>query len=219
MEHEKENPDERSLPVTNSGEDAEEALREKTTEDAAHDADQRIQFVPGAFSGRGRPEHKDGDASAYATHHIRRSSRAQSVVSIPQVVSKTDAQRRKREKEEEDKHVDIDEHLLTHQEVADRYKTRIDVGKPGDSPGLASEQATQLLAEHGPNILTPPSRRHPFLKYLDCLTSLFNLLLIFAGILEYILLGINYHENFPNVSKSITSPSPGMHAKTNSRPT
>lgn len=200
-----ESSDEKSLPST-IPDDAEEALREKTTEDAAHDADQRIQFVPSAITGRGRPEHNDGDMSAYATHYTRRPSRAQSVVSIPQVVSRIDATRRKREKEEEERHVDIDEHLLTHEEVADRYKTRINMGKPGDSLGLTSAQAIQMLAEHGPNILKPPSRRHPFSKYLDCLTSLFNLLLIFAGILEYILLGINYHENFPNVSKPHSRP-------------
>jgi sodium/potassium-transporting ATPase subunit alpha len=200
MDHEKDGADDKSLPAITPGGDGGDALREKMAEDAAQDADQRIQFVPAAFPDRGRPEHKDADISAYATHHVRRSSRAQSVVSIPQVVSQTDKQRRKREKDEEKKNVDIDEHLMTHEEVAERYKTKINMDKPGESLGLTTEQATELLAIHGPNILTPPSRRHPFLKFLDCLTSLFNLLLIFAGILEYILLGINYKDNFQNVS-------------------
>jgi sodium/potassium-transporting ATPase subunit alpha len=204
MDNEKDVSDEKPLPATVLGEEAAEALREKMTEEAAQDADQRIQFVPAATQDRGRPVNKEGEVSAYAPHHIRRSSRAQSVVSIPQVVSQTDKKRRKREKEEEKKHVDIDEHLLGHQEVADRYRTKIDMDKPGDSVGLTSEQAAQLVEVHGLNILTPPSRRHPFLKYLDCLTSLFNLLLIFAGILEYILLGINFHDNFQNASATIT---------------
>ncbi|TLD18358.1 P-type cation exchange alpha subunit of ATPase [Venturia nashicola] len=197
MGHHKNPPDEQSLPAT-MPEDEEEVSREGTTEGAARDSDQRIQFVPSCITGRGQSEHKDGDMSIYASNLTRRSSRAQSIVSIPQVISQTDAQRRQREKEDEERHVDIDEHLLTHEEVADRYKTRIDIDKPGDSLGLTSEQAAQMLAEHGPNILEPPTRRHPFLKYLDCLTSLFNLLLIFAGILEYILLGINFKENFAN---------------------
>lgn len=197
MNYEKEFQDEKYLTAT-IPEDAENASSEKSGEAAASDADQRIQFVPSAFPDRGRPENKDGDLSVYTTQLTRRSSRAQSVVSIPQVISQTDAQHRKREKEEGERHVDIDEHLHTHEEVAERYKTRIDMGKPGDSPGLTREQAAQMLAEHGPNILKPPTRRHPFLKYLDSLTSLFNLLLILAGILEYILLAINYHDNFPN---------------------
>ena len=56
------------------------------------------------------------------------------------------------------------------------------------------------MQETGPNILTPPKRRHPILKYLDCVASLFNLLLILAGILDYILLAIDFEANFANVS-------------------
>jgi sodium/potassium-transporting ATPase subunit alpha len=96
--------------------------------------------------------------------------------------------------------VDINEHLMAHQDVADKYKTRISMEKPGESLGLTTQQAEQLLLEHGPNILTPPSKRHWILKFWDCLSSLFNLLLILAGCLEYILLGINFKDNFQNVS-------------------
>jgi hypothetical protein len=49
-------------------------------------------------------------------------------------------------------------------------------------------------------VLSPPKKRHPILKYLDSLTSLFNLLLILAGVLEYVLLGIDFKDNFQNVS-------------------
>lgn len=72
--------------------------------------------------------------------------------------------------------------------------------RPGDSKGLTTQQAASTLLETGPNVLTPPKRRHPFLKYLDCVLSLFNLLLIVAGVLDYILLAIDYKGNFPNVS-------------------
>jgi sodium/potassium-transporting ATPase subunit alpha len=72
--------------------------------------------------------------------------------------------------------------------------------RAGDSKGLTAQQAANVLAATGPNILTPPKRRHPILKYLDCVTSLFNLLLIVAGILDYILLAIDFEANFANVS-------------------
>lgn len=72
--------------------------------------------------------------------------------------------------------------------------------KAGDSQGLTPEKAAKILSETGPNVLTPPKRRHPFLKYMDCVLSLFNLLLILAGILDYILLAIDFKANFPNVS-------------------
>jgi sodium/potassium-transporting ATPase subunit alpha len=142
---------------------------------------------------RGRPASRDRDGGSIT----RRQS---SIASIPQVVSEKEKDRRKREKEEEKKHVDIDEHLMPHLAVAERYETRINMEKPAESLGLTDQKAEQLLREHGLNQLTPPKKRHPILKYLKCLSSLFNVLLILAGILEYILLGINYKDNFQNVS-------------------
>ncbi|KAI7896318.1 uncharacterized protein EV154DRAFT_493008 [Mucor mucedo] len=98
----------------------------------------------------------------------------------------------------EKKNVDITEHLLTPEECADKYNTLIDLKKAGESQGLTAQQAANVLLETGPNVLTPPKRRHPFLKYIDCVLSLFNLLLILAGILDYILLAIDYKANFAN---------------------
>jgi sodium/potassium-transporting ATPase subunit alpha len=167
------------------------------TQNPPHGGDHRIQFTPTVKPDRTRPVSGEEDVSTFVVP-IRR--RHQSVASIPQVISEKDKDRRKREKEEEKKNVNIDEHLMAHQDVAERYKTRINIEKPGESLGLTSQQAEQLLHEHGPNVLTPPKKRHPFLKYLDCLSSLFNLLLILAGILEYILLAIDFKDNFQNVS-------------------
>jgi magnesium-transporting ATPase (P-type) len=45
--------------------------------------------------------------------------------------------------------------------------------------GLSSEDAAQRLAEHGPNLLTPPSRRGPLMRFL----------LQFHNVLIYVLLG------------------------------
>lgn len=89
---------------------------------------------------------------------------------------------------------------MTAQEVAERYSSSVNPERPGESQGLDAETAKRVLEQTGPNVLTPPKKRHPFLKYLDSLLSLFNLLLIFAGILEYILLAIDFADNFPNVS-------------------
>ncbi|KAH8657690.1 hypothetical protein BX600DRAFT_468011 [Xylariales sp. PMI_506] len=155
---------------------------------------QRIQFAADTRSPIPKKpvdEEKDGIAPIRIAP-IRR----QSVTSLPPVPI-GEKERRKRE-EEEKKHVDIDEHLMPHEEVALRYGTRINMNKPGDSLGLATTQIDELLQQHGRNVLTPPKKRHPFLKYLDCLTSLFNLLLILAGVLEYILLGIDFKDNFQN---------------------
>ncbi|KAF2668238.1 P-type cation exchange, alpha subunit of ATPase [Microthyrium microscopicum] len=152
---------------------------------------QRIQFAQSARPSRPRVVGDDNDD---AISRRRRSS----VASIPRVMTEKEQVRRKREKEEEKKNVDIDEHKMTHEEVAERYNTLINLSKPGNSLGLTAAQAESLLQTHGANVLTPPKKRHPLLKYLDSLTSLFNLLLIVAGVLEYILLGIDYKDNFQN---------------------
>jgi sodium/potassium-transporting ATPase subunit alpha len=176
----------------------------ETTQASVH-GDLRIQFTPTVRPDRTRLGGKE-DASAFVPPSQRSHSvgsitrRPQSIVSIPPVISKKQKDRRRREKEEEKKHVDINEHRMAHQDVAERYKTRINMEKPGESPGLTAQQANQLLLEHGPNVLTPPKKRHWILKFWDYLSSLFNLLLILAGFLEYILLGINFKDNFQNVS-------------------
>ncbi|KAJ2817968.1 hypothetical protein GGI24_005241, partial [Coemansia furcata] len=96
------------------------------------------------------------------------------------------------------KNVDITEHLLSLTEVCDKFSVQANADHPQDSFGLSSTQAADLLASHGPNTLTPPKKKSSWRKFLTCVTSLFNLMLIAAGILEYILLGIDYQNNKAN---------------------
>jgi len=161
----------------------------EASQSPAAGGDQRIQFAPGVRQPRKTPIGGPDDGIAIT-------QRSHSVASIPQVLSEKEKVHRK---EQEKRQVNIDEHLMPHGDVADRYKTRINMEKPAESLGLTTHLAETLLQEHGPNVLTPPKKRHPFLKFLDSLTSLFNLLLIIAGILEYILLGIDFKNNFQNV--------------------
>lgn len=187
----------------------------EVTGNTVSDGDHRIQFSPNARPPARHIGRKEHAASSIAPTNSRAQSissttrraqsisstrRSQSIAPIPRVVTAEEKRRHERQKEEEARNVDVDEHLMALAEVAGRYSTRIDEEKPGASLGLSNQQAEELLQTHGPNILTPRKQRHPFLKYLDNLTSLFNLLLIFAGVLEYILLGIDYKNNFQNVS-------------------
>jgi sodium/potassium-transporting ATPase subunit alpha len=165
------------------------------TQTHAPTREQRIQFKSHARPTRSRKTHRDDDNTANG-HPIT----SRSVASIPRVITPESQNRLKSEMEHAEKHVDLDEHLLSHLHVAERYKTKINMEKPDASLGLASQDATDLLLLHGPNTLTPIKKRSAWLKYWDFLTTLFNLLLIFAGVLEYILLGIDYNNNFQNVS-------------------
>jgi sodium/potassium-transporting ATPase subunit alpha len=101
-------------------------------------------------------------------------------------------------KKKEEKQVDIDEHRLTLDGLAQKFNTTFDSAKPGASKGLTAKDAEERLARDGRNVLTPPKRKSAFRKFLDCLSSLFNILLILAGVLEYILLGIDFENNKAN---------------------
>jgi sodium/potassium-transporting ATPase subunit alpha len=90
--------------------------------------------------------------------------------------------------------------LLSHEECAAKYATLINVDKPASSQGLTTADATRIATQTGLNVLSPPKKRHPILKYFDCLMNLFNILLVFAGVLNYILLAIDFQANFANVS-------------------
>ncbi|KAI0956666.1 hypothetical protein AcW1_005290 [Taiwanofungus camphoratus] len=94
--------------------------------------------------------------------------------------------------------VDLHEHQLTFQELGPALDTSIDTKDPGNSYGLTIDEAKARLARDGHNVLTPPKKKSALRKYIDLLLTMFNILLIIAGVLEYILLGINYKDNFAN---------------------
>ncbi|KAF9105907.1 hypothetical protein BGX27_009400 [Mortierella sp. AM989] len=98
-----------------------------------------------------------------------------------------------------DKALDITEHLFPIEEIAARHDVSIDAVKASNSKGLDSQVAAQRLTENGPNILSPPKQVSPFVKFLHCLSSLFNLLLILAGILTYILVAVDPEANRINI--------------------
>ncbi|OLY79178.1 Sodium/potassium-transporting ATPase subunit alpha-2 [Smittium mucronatum] len=98
-------------------------------------------------------------------------------------------------KPEEKKNVNITEHLLTLNEVSQKYNTSINFSEIETSHGLEKSVAERLLIENGPNILTPPKSKSIFEQFFECLNNLFNILLIIAGILQYVLLGIDPKDN------------------------
>ncbi|KIJ37044.1 hypothetical protein M422DRAFT_50672 [Sphaerobolus stellatus SS14] len=94
--------------------------------------------------------------------------------------------------------VDIQEHSLRFDELEKVLLTSIVTKDPGASHGLDEKEAAARLATDGRNVLTPPKKKSALRKYFDCLLTMFNILLIIAGILEYVVLGIQFHQNFQN---------------------
>ncbi|KAG5456155.1 MAG: E1-E2 ATPase-domain-containing protein, partial [Olpidium bornovanus] len=92
-----------------------------------------------------------------------------------------------------------DEHLLTVEELAARYKTSVNIEAPGESHGLASADAQERLERNGLNRLTPPKDKSAFVVFLGYLCNLFNLLLLVSGVLNYLLLAVDPVGNKPSI--------------------
>lgn len=106
--------------------------------------------------------------------------------------------------------VDIHEHRLPFADLEHALKTSIDVKEAVHSFGLSLQDASSRLQQFGRNVLTPPKKKsalrkvfpapqskiEPMIDYLcqflDRLFTMFNILLILAGVLEYVLLGIDF---------------------------
>ncbi|PVU94785.1 hypothetical protein BB561_002247 [Smittium simulii] len=67
------------------------------------------------------------------------------------------------------------------------------------SYGLSHSQAQEKLQKDGKNILTPPKSKTAIQAFFECLVSLFNIMLIVAGILQYVLLAIDFQNNKPSI--------------------
>ncbi|KAA1477717.1 aminophospholipid-transporting P-type ATPase [Dentipellis sp. KUC8613] len=109
-----------------------------------------------------------------------------------------DEQKKHSEKDAEFDKVDIQEHRLPIKGVEDALGSSFDCKDPSASFGLSGDEAATRLKNDGPNSLTPPKKKSALQKYIDCLLSMFNIILIIAGILEYVLLGIDFKDNFAN---------------------
>ncbi|KAG9511132.1 Sodium/potassium-transporting ATPase subunit alpha-1 [Fragariocoptes setiger] len=81
--------------------------------------------------------------------------------------------------EELKQEVDIDDHLISVEELCARYGTH-------PEKGLTSEQAIQSLETYGPNTLTPPKTKSEWKKFCAQLFGGFSLLLWIGAILCFI---------------------------------
>lgn len=75
--------------------------------------------------------------------------------------------------------VELDEHLITHEELAQRYSTDLE-------KGLTDAEAKKRLEENGPNALTPPPTTPEWVKFCKQLFGGFALLLWIGAILCYL---------------------------------
>lgn len=81
---------------------------------------------------------------------------------------------------------EIDDHLLSLSEIAERYHVHIDLKDPQNSLGLSESQIPQITKTYGRNILSPPKEISEWRKFIHHLLDLFNILLLFGVFLSFL---------------------------------
>jgi sodium/potassium-transporting ATPase subunit alpha len=88
--------------------------------------------------------------------------------------------------EEQPEEMKYTEHQFDLPRLSEFFKTHIDFTSPKLSRGLTAQQAQEMLAQFGPNMLTPPARIPLWLLFLFQFLNFFMLLLSAAGVISII---------------------------------
>ncbi|KAJ3116548.1 hypothetical protein HK100_001034 [Physocladia obscura] len=95
--------------------------------------------------------------------------------------------------------ISITEHQISFEALTALYKSTADTKSPQNSAGLTHTAARDLMAKHGRNVLPIAKKESALYRFFMCVTSLFNLLLLFGGTAYLALWGIDPLENFGNI--------------------
>ncbi|MEW5296911.1 MAG: hypothetical protein WDW36_000157 [Sanguina aurantia] len=85
---------------------------------------------------------------------------------------------------------EIDDHMLSKEEVIEKYKVGVDLAQLNHSFGLSSAAVLELRATHGLNQLSPPYEIPAWLQFLKQFTNPLMMLLLVAGLLTFMAYGI-----------------------------
>ena len=91
---------------------------------------------------------------------------------------------------------DVDEHLLSIDQLAKRYPSScIDVERPNNSKGLSTEESAALLAKNGPNVLVGAKEQSEVIKFLSHFTDVLILMLLLAAALAFLAYGLTINDD------------------------
>lgn len=88
---------------------------------------------------------------------------------------------------------------MSFEEMEKKIGVKFDLKKPTNSEGLSLEEAQKRLAEHGPNMLTPPKKIHPLIQFIMFMLHVFNVMLWLSGLAAYIVYAIQPAGNSANI--------------------
>lgn len=83
------------------------------------------------------------------------------------------------------------EHMYPLEVLAEKFQTKLNLDNLMQSPGLTSKRAEELLAQYGPNVLTPPPKLPLWLLFLLQFTNALMVLLQITAVLCLVLYGVN----------------------------
>lgn len=110
--------------------------------------------------------------------------------------NKKQSENKQKEKEKDGTHLkfkanyEVQDHLMSLDELALRYETHLDSLNPNSSQGLKISKVREKQELYGKNILSPPKQKTELEKFLSHLLNMFNLLLAGAGVLSFVAYGI-----------------------------
>ena len=81
---------------------------------------------------------------------------------------------------------DVDEHMLSLDQLVKRYEVNVDPKDPAKSVGLTSVEAKRRFDTEGANELTPPKSENAFIQYIKLLRDPLTIMLIVTAVLSYI---------------------------------
>jgi sodium/potassium-transporting ATPase subunit alpha len=82
---------------------------------------------------------------------------------------------------------------------------KADGTNPQKSAGLTQSEVTQRLETDGPNMMTPPKGKSALKLYAECLFTIFNMLLLVAAIITFVLQAITVSSVFDPTNVRVRS--------------
>lgn len=91
------------------------------------------------------------------------------------------------------------EHKLPIADVITKFGAKVVLNKPSDSAGFSNAEWKAKYDESGPNTMKKRKKTPWYYAFLECLTNVFNLLLLFSGIVFLILYFANTLDYFQDI--------------------
>ena len=89
--------------------------------------------------------------------------------------------------------------MLSIDQICAKFETSVNQLKPSFSEGLSPFEAKERLLTNGPNSISKKPKKHVFILFVECVLSLFNVMLLFAASMEFMLHFTHSMDDFSDI--------------------